>query len=122
MTIRVGMMVKGRGKISEIGNGIHPNMNAPTMTPVRFQDGTYAVLDDVGRPIEYEPAVAGDIDIDTCIRNSEQMPLISSLATGYTTICVFTPDKKLTIREGYSFGREGEFMWRWEDLVTTEPS
>lgn len=110
----LGINIAGRGKIVEVGERVPTEMNAPCWTPVRFADGTYAVLDSIGQPILFD-----DEEIyDTHIRDAAGMPRVSSLATGWSHICVDTIDfRKLSIRVGWGFGKEDEpVMHRWSEV------
>lgn len=105
MEIKIGMAIKGRGKIAAVGDGIPKEMNAPTWTPVRFEDGTYAVLGSWYMPLEFE--AAGEPDYNACIRNAAGMPRVGSMGTGWNYIDLdLADDSGLTIRVGTGFGKE----------------
>jgi hypothetical protein len=119
MRIQPRMNIYTRGQITEVGEGIPEGMNAPVWTPVRFEDGSYAVLDSLAQPLQF-PTDADGVDYDTYIKHAVSMPDVGTLSTGRSTIRIDTADgRRLIIRVGWGFGKEGELTHRWENLSDT---
>lgn len=113
--------VKNRGRIIAVGDGVDPQMSAPTWTPVQFEDSTFGVLGSWGAPLIFPFEEGGCVDYNYEIRHATNMPRVDSLATGWSTIRVDTADgRRLSIWLGWGFGKEDELIHRWEDPAEAE--
>jgi hypothetical protein len=108
-----GTRVDRRGVVAKVGTPIPASTNAPRLYPVGFEDGTYAVLLEHGRPLVWFGK--GSRGLNRAIKNSSVMPEVATLATG--VIRIYIQDKngrKGIIRYHYGMGkedREDYVMW-----------
>jgi hypothetical protein len=96
--------VVGRGMVQEVGISIPDSVNAPTLTPVRFEDGSHAILLESGRPLEW--GGPGSRSLNHAIFKSTKMPEVRASGSGIVHIMVWTKDKVGHIRYHYGFGKE----------------